>query len=165
MTAVVLPPIKNSTTYKSFLAWQCIRQKSCPVSACSWANALRCSWGCTSRCSSSASAPVQPVSGWKGPKMPPPHLTWHHAFGHKWDNGTNLLAYERSWARWEGHENVQIAMSEKQHNIHIASLVLGIATMHSFLLSLEPLRPVMNGVPVIGNVPFKRMFPLLCFPP
>lgn len=55
-------------------------------------------------------------------------------------------------------------MSEKQHNIHIAPLVLGIATMHSFLLSLEPLRPVMNGVPVIGNGPFKRMFPLICFP-
>ena len=91
----------------------------------------------------------------------------HHRppFGHEGDNGGNLLADECSRARWEGHENVQIVMSEKQHNIRIAALVLGIATMHSFLLSLEPLRPVMNGVPVIGNVPFKRMFPLLCFPP
>lgn len=61
--------------------------------------------------------------------------------------------------RWEGHGNVQITMSEKQYNIRIASLVLGIATMHSFLLSLESLRPVMNGVPVIGNGPFKWMFP------
>lgn len=115
-------------------------------------------------CSSDASSATQPASGWKGPKMPPPPPAQHHALGHERDH-TNLLADDFSWAGWGGHDSIQIAMSEKQHNIRIASLVLGIATMHSFLLSLEPLRHIMNGVPVIGNVPFKRMFPLLCFPP
>lgn len=153
MTAVLLPPIKSFASHRRFLAWRCIRQSSCPVSA------LYCCWAAQAT-QLQCQHPSPTVSGWKGPETPALPPIWSRGRQWQWFSG-----WWTCRARWEGHEKIQIAMSEKQHNIHIASLVLGIATMHSFLLSLEPLRPVMNGVPVIGNGPFKRMFPLICFPP